>query len=235
MDIRKLRPAKVRNAVRRRWFERRLEAIALTDAPEVLELGSAYGGWRIPAGLIEPTWLCYSVGVGGDISFDLELIRRFGVTVRAFEPVSDYVSRAADEARAEPRFSVHEAAIAVSDGPLRLQITHDASSQSVSAAGLYESSAFVEMPGRALVSLMDELGDERIDLLKLDVEGAEYELLPAVDLRALGVKVFAVQLHHNGSVRGARALIDRLRADGYRPVACRPAVKLTFAREDLLR
>ena len=72
MDIRKLRPAKVRNAVRRRWFERRLEAIALTDAPEVVELGSAYGGWRIPAGLIEPTWLCYSVGVGGDISFDLE-------------------------------------------------------------------------------------------------------------------------------------------------------------------
>ena len=118
---------------------------------------------------------------------------------------------------------------------MRLQITHDASSQSVSAAGLYESSAFVEMPGRALASLMAELGDERIDLLKLDVEGAEYELLPAVDLRALGVKVFAVQLHHNGSVRGARALIDRLRADGYRPVACRPAVKLTFAREDLLR
>ena len=81
---------------------------------------------------------------------------------------------------------------------------------------------------------MDELGDDRIDLLKLDIEGAEYEVLPTLDLRELGVKVFAVQLHHNGSVRQARALVARLREQGYEPVACRPAVKLTFALRELL-
>jgi hypothetical protein len=80
---------------------------------------------------------------------------------------------------------------------------------------------------------MAEFGDDRIDLLKLDVEGGEYELLPALDLPALGVRVLALQLHHNGGVGGARRVIARLRAQGYEPVACRAPVKVTFARADL--
>jgi hypothetical protein len=50
----------------------------------------------------------------------------------------------------------------------------------------------------------------------------------------MGVKVFAIQLHHTGSVRKARRLIADLRRSGYEPVACRPSVKLTFVRADLL-
>ena len=58
--------------------------------------------------------------------------------------------------------------------------------------------------------------------------------MPALDLCALGVRVLAVQLHHTGSVGRARALIAQLRESGYEPVACRPPVKLAFARADLL-
>jgi FkbM family methyltransferase len=232
--LRKLRPAKVRNAMRRRWFEYRVPRVELHQAPGLIDLGTSYGGWTIPGELIEPAWICYCVGAGGDISFDLELIRRYGVKVRAFEAVADYVQRAVQQAGDEPRFSVQQAAITTSDGPLRMQITHDPQSRSVSSAGLYESSESVELPGRTLPSLMSELGDQRIDLLKLDIEGGEYEVLPTIDLHALGVKVFATQLHHAGSVRDARRLITRLQQEGYEPVACRSAVKLTFAHRDLL-
>lgn len=234
MDPRKLRPRKLRNAARRRWFEHRLERTPLRSAPGVIELGSPYGGWMVPGDLIEPSWLCYCVGAGGDISFDLQLIERYGATVRAVDPVADYVHAALAQAAGQPRFSIYQAAIATRDGPLRVQLTHDPTSSSVSAAQLYESANFAELPGRTLPSLMRELGDERIDLLKLDIEGAEYEVLPTLDLRALGVKVFATQLHHNGSVRQARGLIAQLRDGGYEAIACRPAVKLTFARTDLL-
>jgi hypothetical protein len=71
-------------------------------------------------------------------------------------------------------------------------------------------------------------------LLKLDIEGSEYELLPTLDLPALGVKVFATQLHHTGSVADARGLISRLREQGYDAVACRSAVKLTFVSRELI-
>jgi FkbM family methyltransferase len=232
--LHKLRPAKVRNALRRRRFEYQIPRLDFHDAPGVLELGSTYGGWMVPGGLIEPSWICYCVGAGGDISFDLELIRRYGVRVRAFDAVDEYVRLAAEQGQAEPRFSAHQAAIATSDGPLRMQITHDPKSRSVSSAGLYESGDFVELPGRTLASLMAELGDERIDLLKLDIEGGEYQVLPTLDLRAMGVKVFATQLHHTGSVRDARGVITRLHEQGYEPVACCTVVKLTFVDRDLL-
>jgi FkbM family methyltransferase len=229
-----LHPSKMRNALRRRWFEYRLPRTALHEARGLIDLGSSYGAWRIPGGLIGRSWTCYCVGAGGDVSFDLELIHRYDATVRAIDAVAEYVESAIEQAEGEPRFSAHQAAIATSDGPIRMQITHDPQSRSVSSAGLYESQNFIELPGRTLPSLMAELGDERIDLLKLDIEGGEYELLPTLDLRALGVKIFAIQLHHVGSVGDARALIAQLRRDDYQPVACRSAVKMVFAQKHLL-
>jgi hypothetical protein len=104
----------------------------------------------------------------------------------------------------------------------------------VSSAGLYEARGYVELPGRTLPSLMRELGDERIDLLKLDLEGAEYDVVPRLDLAALGVKIFSIQLHHTGTVGQARELVANLARAGYLPIARRPAVKLTFMRSDLI-
>lgn len=234
MDLHKLRPAKLRAALYRRAFEQILSRTPLRSAPGLRDLGSSYGGWIVPEGLIGEGWTCYTVGAGGDISFDLALVERHGATVRAFDAVEQYVQEAKATAAGEPRFSAHHAAIALADGPLRMQVTHDQQSRSVSSAGLYESAQYVELPGRSLPSLMAELGDARIDLLKLDIEGGEYEVIPALDLRGLGVGIFATQLHHTGSIGGARRLVAGLREQGYEPVACRPAVKLTFVRSELL-
>jgi len=230
----KLRPAKLQSALRRRWFERVAPRVALTEMPGLVELGSAYGGWTLPGELIESCWTCYLVGAGGDVTVDLELIQRYGVKVRCFDAVAEFVDRAQVDAGGAPGFSAHHAAIAVDDGPIRMQVSHDPQSQSVSAAGLYDSHHFVELPGRTLPSLMSELGDEHVDLLKLDIEGSEYEVLPTIDLGALGVKVLAVQLHHTGTVADARKLIAHLREQGYEPVACRPVVKITLVRRDLI-
>jgi FkbM family methyltransferase len=232
----RLHPAKIRAGLRRRWFERQLERTPLHEMDGLVLLGNPeYGAWIVPEGPIEPDWICYSVGAGGDIRFDMDLINRYGIRVRSIEPVPEYVEIAIRDAGGNPRFSAHEAAVATADGPVRMQLTHDPGSQSVSPAGLYDTQNYVEFPGRTLTSLMAELGDERIDLLKLDVEGGEYELLPTLDMRAMGVRVFATQLHHTGSVGDARRLIADLGRQGYVPVARNPVVKLTFVREDLIQ
>jgi FkbM family methyltransferase len=234
---RKLRPAKINNAVKRRWFEHQMHRISLAPAADVFQIGSAYGGWTLPEGVIDPSWTCYSVGAGGDITFDMELIDRYGLTVRSFDAVEAYVEHARIEGAGRPRFSAHHAAIGLANGPVRFQMTHDETSKSVSPAGLYESDEYVELPGRTIHSLMTEFGDSTVELLKLDIEGGEYDLLPQLDLRSLGFRVFAVQLHHTGTLRGARGIVEDLREAGYEPVGSRKAVKLTFldrrAREHL--
>jgi FkbM family methyltransferase len=227
---RKLRPDKVRRAIRRRAFERRLARLKIEPGPTIVELGTAYGGWKIPEGAVGAGQICYCIGSGDDISFDLELMRGYGALVRAVDPVAAYepgILAAADD---EPRFTFRRAAVATVDGPIRMQAHHEASSGSLSAAGLYETDDWVEVTGRTIPTLMREFGDDHIDLLKIDVEGAEYELVPTLDLVSLGVTVFAIQLHHTGTVRDARGLIEGLRSQGFRLVAQRPAVKLTFLR-----
>lgn len=230
----KLRPAKIRSALKRRWFERMVPRLDLTPMPGLVDVGTAYGGWTIPVDLVTADWTCWCIGAGGDITFDLELLDR-GALVRAFEPAPLYVEHAREQAAGRDRFTAQQVAIATEDGPLRLQISHHEGSSSVSSANLYDTDdAFIEVPGRTLASLQAELGDARVDLLKLDIEGAEYNVMRGVDLQALGVSVFATQLHHTGSVADARALIADVEGQGYALVACRPVIKLTFVRRDLL-
>lgn len=206
--------------------------MALAPAPPMEDMGTAYGGWMMPTEMIDANWLCYSVGAGADISFDLELMDRYNATIRSIDPVEPYVTLARQAAGDRPRFSAYQAAITTADAPIRMQITHDPGSRSLSAARLYDSDRFFEVPGRRLESLMAEFGDDHIDLLKLDVEGSEYEIIPTLDFRALGIKLFGTQLHHSGSVSQARALIEAMRNQGYDPVAIRPVLKITFIRRD---
>jgi len=226
----RLRPAKVRGAIRRRVFEWRLGRLRIEPGPAIVELGTAYGGWKIPVDAVSEGQICYCIGSGGDISFDLELIRRYGAVVRAVDPVAEYGTAALETAGGEPRFSFRQAAVTVTDGPIRMQTHHESDSQSLSAAGLYDTNDWVEVDGRTIPSLMREFGDDHIDLLKVDVEGIEYDLVPTLDLAGLGVRVFSIQLHHTGTVRDALGLIHGLERQGFRLVAQRPSVKLTFAR-----
>jgi FkbM family methyltransferase len=231
----KLRPAKVRSALARRRFEYALSRIPTTGYGQPTDVGTPYGGWLLPVGVIEPGWRCYTVGVGGDVSFDRALLERFGAAnVRAFEPVQSFVDGALEQLGDTGRFSADAVAIAAADGPIRMQATHDPGSSSVSPAGLYDTADYTEMAGRSIPSLMAQYGDDRIDLLKLDIEGGEYELLPQLDLSKLGIKVFAVQLHHNRPVGEARALVARLADQGYEVIGVRPVVKVTFVNRGLL-
>ncbi len=226
--LRKLRPAKVRSALRRRHFQWRLARLPIESGPPIVELGTAYGGWKIPDDVLSAGQICYCVGAGGDISFDLELIHRYGAVVRAVDPVEVYERQALASAAGEPLFSFRRAALSTSDGPLRMQTHHQSETDSLSGAGLYDTDSWVEVPGITLHSLMHEFGDKRIDLLKIDVEGSEYELVATLDLKALGVKIFCVQLHHNGTVREALSLIEGVRQQGFRLVADQEDVRLIF-------
>lgn len=226
----KLRPSKVRSALHRRVFEWRLGHVRIERDQPIVELGTDYGGWNIPVGSVGAGQICYCVGAGGDVSFDLELIRRYGATVRAVDPVKAYAEAALEDAAGEPRFTFRQAAVATHDGPIRMQTHHESGSRSLSAAGLYETDEWVEVDGRTIPSLMQEFGDDHIDLLKMDMEGSEYEVVPTLDLPALGVRVFGIELHHNGSFAQAQDLIDRVSRQGFRLVSHRPDNKLTFVR-----
>jgi FkbM family methyltransferase len=222
-------PDKLRRALRRRWFSLRMPRVPLHPHAALEKLGSDACGWVVPVEMVDSSWTCWCVGASADVTFDLTLIERYGARVRSFDPFYVFRKMAERQAGGDPRYSFHEVAVAASDGPLLMYGRQDLEQGSVSAVNLYGVDQVFERPGRTLASLKAEFGDERIDLLKLDIEGSEYEVLGASDLVSLGVRVLCVELHDCVSIRRARRVVADLEQAGFTLVH-RDHVDFTFVR-----
>ncbi len=226
-----MRPRKVRRAVRRRVFERRVCRGAEIEAgPPLVRLGTDYGGWVVPAGLIGGGWICYCAGAGMDVSFELGLIASCGCRVWSFDPAEDsrrYVERLA---AATNRLSFRQVALWWTDARVRMYRAADETHCSLSAANLQGTDRWVEAPGRSLESLMEELGHDRVDLLKADLEGSEYEVLEPQAVADAGVRVLCFELHAVAPAKAALAFLEGFRDVGFRPVH-RELERFTLVRE----
>src|SRR3546814_13240808 len=63
------------------------------------------------------------------------------------------------------------------DATLRFYAPRDPTHVSHSIVNLQETESYFEARCRSIASLMAELGHDRLDLLKVDVEGAEHEVI----------------------------------------------------------
>lgn len=141
------------------------------------KIGTAYGGWIVPTRLLGPASRCYCAGVGEDVSFDLGLIERLGSEVFAFDPTPRAIAFAEPIAQREPRFRFLPVGLWSSDTVLKFYEPKDPTHVSHSVVNLQGTSGFFEASVRTVQSLMTELGHASIDLLKLDIEGAEHTVL----------------------------------------------------------
>ncbi len=82
-----------------------------------------------------------------------------------------------------------------------------------------DTSDFIDAPAYTVHTIMEKLGHEQVDLLKMDVEGAEYDILEGLRTARHLPKQLLVEFHHRfpgiGKQRTA-ASIALLRALGYR-------------------
>ena len=219
-DLRKtLHPRVAAEKLRSRldWlrFERK---IGVEESDGLVRLGSAYGGYVVPLDLVGAEWICYSGGLGEDASFELELIERTGCHVFGFDPIPRAAAYAETVAAENARFTFMSVGLWSSDTTLRFYAPTDPDHVSHSIANLQGTESYFEAPCRSLKSLMEELGHDRIDLLKLDVEGAEYEVLKPVYDRELVVRVLCIDFHKVESLEHMAGAVRRLADLGYAPV-----------------
>jgi FkbM family methyltransferase len=164
--------------------------------------GSEYGGYWLDASMIRPNAVVYSLGIGEDISFDLSLIARFGVEVDAFDPTPK-VKRWLASQSLPPQFHFHEAGIAAHDGEesFYLPPREDWVSHSIVGARQYGREC-VRFPVMRLSTAMAPQGHSRIDILKMDIEGAEYAVIGEIVREKIPVTQFLVEFHHRLSSVG---------------------------------
>ena len=129
-------------------------------------LGSSYGGMTIcPVGLNAGS-VVYSFGIGQDISFDLEIIKRYGAQVIAFDPTPKSLKWL--ERQELPReFSYHGYGLAAYDGSATFYPPGDL--DAVSHSLEYKHNATepaITVPVHRFCSILCQLGHQRVDVVK---------------------------------------------------------------------
>ena len=180
------------------------------------------GGWTLNTDLLGDGACVYSLGVGEDIRFDLELIERKAAVVDAFDPTPNSVRWLAGQ-RLPEAFRFHPIAIAEHDGSVWFypRRRRDGSSSRMMYTMLTEPAdgqGGVEVPARTLAGIARELAHERVDVLKMDIEGAEYEVLRGLLASTLRPTQLLIEFHHRFAGIGLEHTLEAiagLRRGGY--------------------
>ena len=213
-------------------------ALRPTARHDLARLGSDYGGWIVPTHLIQNDWLCYSGGIGTDLSFDLELIERYRAEVHAFDPVPASLAYAEPLARQVSRLYVHPWGLWSRNETQCFYAPKDPNHISHSIHNLQATTSAVSAMCKTIQAVMHELGHDKIDLLKLDIEGAELEVLPSfLGSDCAGSKrpqVLCVEFHtgRRGGIRTVAAAAKAVCDWGYRAVAV-SRTDVTYVRTDI--
>lgn len=168
--------------------------------------GSSYGGWAIKKDSLSDHACVISVGIGEDASFDLSLIEKYGCHILALDPTPKSIKWVGENIIA-PRFHFEPLALGESDGRLRLYLPKNASHVSASLTRAdHTGDAFFEAPCLRASTLFEKFGYSRVDVFKMDIEGAEYGVIrDMVASRACDlVDQLLVEFHPHFSEFGVR-------------------------------
>jgi FkbM family methyltransferase len=141
----------------------------------LIRVGTAYGGAYVVPDLFGPNSVVWSIGIGCDVSLDLQLIEKFGCKVYGFDPTPKSIKWIEDQEL--PRNFIF--------CPWGIAAVSGKQSFYLPANPDYVSGTVTKNLGgeeitcdfKTLAESAELLGTPRIALLKIDIEGEEYQVL----------------------------------------------------------
>jgi FkbM family methyltransferase len=159
---------------------------------------TAFRQWR--ADKMEPRRMRFEGLAPGAVVFDVggfqgnwaaDMHERYGARVHVFEPHPRFCQQIRDRFQGEPEIVLHDFALGSAEGTLTLSDDGDASSS------FRKASATVAGRVEPVATFFAHEDIPVIDVMKMNIEGGEYDLLPALlDAGILPrIKVLQVQFH----------------------------------------
>lgn len=196
--------------------------------------GSPYGGWTILKNSLNESSVVYSFGIGYDLTFDISIINQYHCQVYAFDPTPKVMEWLKTQSLPS-RLYCQEWAIYDKDGELKFFTTLD--SWHFNHSSENGESIEVTVKGYAIKTIMDRLNHKMVDLIKLDIEGSEYQVIDNLMSIGLKPKQLLIEFHHffdgkKGNIKTENA-IRKLQDYGYVLFAISPGfTEYSFAWKD---
>jgi FkbM family methyltransferase len=181
--------------------------------------GNPYGGFYLIPKLLNRNSVVYSFGIGEDISFDDALIQKYQCQVVGFDPTPKSI-RWCQQQLLPNRFSFKDYGLAAESGMATFYLPANPNYVSGSLVGHDDVSATnaIEVPMKSLPDIVLELGHPLIDVLKMDIEGAEYEVIPSILESGIGIDQLVIEFHErfftDGKEKTSR-IIRQLKDHGF--------------------
>lgn len=216
--MRRARNVTVRDAIRRSFSAPLKQGTRSEEHAHLRKFGSEYGGWLLPQPL-DQHLVCYAVGVGEDVSFEMDLLNEYDWEIHSFDPTPRAQAFVADLMKEYPRWSFHPFGVWIRNESVRFYAPERAEHVSHSVTNLQKTSQFFVAECLTLNAVKERLGHDRIHILKLDVEEAEYAIISQMLRSGPEVDVFCVEFHRPWFKLQAPRILWRLLRAGYIPVA----------------
>ena len=181
---------------------------------ELESLGQGDGAWTIPESLLDSDSICYCFGVGCDASFDIALANQFGCHVHSFDPTPssiEYMSQHPEWPLVFKPWGVWS-----SDTTMALfhQDASDDTNLSLINPGDFRGGKQSDVELFSLKTIMQRLGHSKITMIKMDIEGAWFEVLRSMAAAGIFPKVLCVELDSPTSILKVRKIIRLMRVAG---------------------
>lgn len=181
--------------------------------------GNNYGGFYACPDLLNDRSVVYSFGIGEDISFDKSIIEKFHCKVYGFDPTPKSINWIKQQ-NLPDGFSFHDYGIGSNTERHKFYLPRNPNHVSGSAMETtnVNSEESIEVQLKSLPDIMTELGHTKIDLLKMDIEGSEYDVIDSIINTETCINQILVEFHDRffkTVKRKSAAAIQHLKSRGY--------------------
>lgn len=166
--------------------------------------GSDYGGFNISP--LPEMKNIYSFGIGTDISFDLAIIKKFNVEIFAFDPTPKSIDWIRNKGEIK-NFHFYSFGLSNFDGKAKFHLPKNPEYVSGSAFlydGVKSEAVLVEM--KKLSTIMSELKHKSVDILKMDIEGSEFDVIEDILREGVDFKQLCIEFHSRFFIDGTKKL-----------------------------
>jgi len=194
--------------------------------------------WCVSANYLNKSSIVYSIGVGRDISFDRDIIKEYGAEVYAFDPTPIAIQWLKTQSLPN-QFHFVPKGLASYDGEafFALPKNHNTSLSIIASGSVTDQDQVFKGEVCKLQTLMRILGHTHIDVLKIDIEGAEYDVINDIVDNAGNITQLLIEFHHRMKIgydlHHTSDAIERLRSAGFRIFSVSPrGFEYSFIRTD---
>lgn len=205
------------------------------DAGAYETIGNDYGFMIIPKNSIHQDSAILSFGVGEDIEAEIDLIKQYNCTIQLYDPTDisiQYIAKVKQELLAKneqfiaDKIIFNAAALWKEVGTVKFFKPKEANFVSHSINNIDATGNYVEVPAETIQSIMQKLNLTKVDYIKMDIEGAEYEVLENMLADKINFKAIYLEYHYNRNhsvfqdIRNIRQSLDSLAKLGYKVIYC---------------